>query len=51
MRIRAKDTKDGRGRMSDFKCKGLSKEAPPSRISGVVSILASTGKGVLSASN
>lgn len=38
---------DGRGRMSDFKYKGLSKDAPPSRISGVVSIEASTGKEVL----
>lgn len=40
---------DGRGRMSDFKYKGLRMEAPPSRISGVVSMEASTGKEVLCA--
>lgn len=38
---------DGRGRMSDFKYKVLSMDAPPSRISGYMSIRASTGKEVL----
>lgn len=33
--------------MSDFKYKGPDKDVPPSRISGVVSRLASTGKEVL----
>ena len=41
------ETIDGRGRMSDFTYKGLGMDAPPSRLSGVVSRLASTGKEVL----
>lgn len=36
MRNRA-ETKDGRGRMSDFKCKGLHMDVPPSRFYGEVS--------------
>lgn len=49
MRNRAETNRRARHGKSDFKYKGLRMEAPPSRISGVVSRLASTGKEVLCA--